>query len=402
MLNIFENPQFNESVKGDPIHTYHPQTKSFDYNDSVEIIIYQQDVFMELSEAVLVINGSFKEEADGDGVCTLTNNPAAFLFSELTYELNGKEVEKVRDPGITTTIRALLTYNTDETRALNIAGWSPFGEQVMLHADQFNFIIPLKFLFSMFADYNKALFGKHIFRLTRSLNDENCYVSRKADGSAGTKKAKITIDNIELKVKHILTSDAVKLELLPAISRDKPILIPFRKWELHELPFLGASNVGLWPIKTSSSIERPRYVIVAFQQKRRNNTAVDATRFDHINITDIKLQLNSDFYPFERMKIDFSKKQYAEVYMNMINFQKSFYHKQAPEPLLNYDQFKDYALYVFDCSRHSDSLKPTTVDIKLIIESSLPFPSETKAYAIIIHDTIIEYLPLSGIVKTLM
>lgn len=402
MLDIFTDPKFDESIKGEQLHTYHPQTKAFDYNDTVDILIYQQDVFMDMSEATLIVEGMFEEQTGGDGVCTLTNNPAAFMFSDITYELNGKEVEKVRDPGIVSTIRGLLTYNTDESRTLSIAGWNPTGDQVMIHAKRFSFTIPVKFLFSIFSDYRKAIFGKHLFRLTRALNDSNCYISKKADGSPGTKRAKITINNIELRVKHIFTSDAVKLRLLPEISKDRPILIAFRKWELHELPALGNSSKDLWSIKTASSVERPRYVVVAFQENRKNDPTKDIVKFDHINISDIRLQLNSELYPFERMKVDFGRRQYAEAYMNMINFQRSFYGKQNAESVISYDSFKDNALYVFDCSRHVDALKPTTVDIKLIIESTANFPATTKAYAIIIHDTLIEYHPLSGDVKYLM
>lgn len=402
MLDVFADPKYDESIRGEQIHTYHPQTKSFDYNDSCDIVIFQQDVFMDMSEAVLIVEGTFEEQTGGDGKCSLTNNPASFMFSDITYELNGKEVEKVRDPGIVSTVRGLLTYNTDESRALNIAGWTPFGNQVVVDNGRFSYIIPLKFLFSIFSDYKKVLLGRHLFRLTRALNDENCYVSKKADGTAGTKKAKITITNIELRVKHIFTNDAVKLRLLSEISKDKPILVAFRKWELHELPSLGSSNKDLWSVKTASSVERPRYVVVAFQTDRRNTIGKDSTQFDHINISDLRLQLNSELYPFERMKIDFTRNQYAEPFLNMLNFQKTFYGKPNAESIISYADFKKQTLYVFDCSRHVDALKPTTVDIKLIMESRQNFPANTKAYAIIIHDVMIEYRPLSGAVKYLM
>ena len=402
MLNIFENPQFDESIKGEQIHTYHPQTKSFDYNDTVDILIYQQDVFMDMSEAYLVIEGVFEQQSGGDGVCTLTNNPVPFMFSDITYELYAKEIEKIREPGIVSTIRGFLTYNTDQSRTLSIAGWNPFGDKAVVNANgRFSFNVPLKFLFSIFMDYKKLILGKHLIRLTRSLNDDNCYVCQKQDGTPGTKKARITITNIELKVKHVFPSDALKLRLLPQISKDRPILIPYRKWELNELPSLGASNKDLWSIKTASSVERPRFVIVAFQDNRRNDSTKDATLFDHINITDIKLQLNSEFYPFERMKIDFDKNFYAEPYINMVDFQRSFYGKDRSESIVSYDEFKKRALFVFDCSKHTDSIKPTTVDIKLIIESSVNFPATVKCYAIVIHDVIIEYYPLSGTVKNL-
>ncbi|KAJ8981580.1 hypothetical protein NQ317_002608 [Molorchus minor] len=65
--------------------------------------------------------------------------------------------------------------------------------------------------------------------------------------------------------------------------------------------------------------------------------------------------------------------------------------------MLNYEDFSSRALFVIDCSKKKDAIKSSTVDVKLEIESRNSFPPNTKAYCIIIHDRVMEYLALSGV-----
>lgn len=95
------------------------------------------------------------------------------------------------------------------------------------------------------------------------------------------------------------------------------------------------------------------------------------------------------------------EKQYAIAYRMYSSFQSSYY-ERTNEPLLSYDQFHDSALFVIDCSKQNESLKSTTVDIKLEMECKETFKEDYVAYCLIIHDNIIQYNPLTGIVKKII
>ena len=200
-LQIFHPVNVDESIARGEWHTYHPFTKSFNYSDEIEIVNNQQDVFMDISQAELYIEATFNEEnTDGKtGSCLLANNVGAFLFETITYELNGKEIEKVRDPGLTSTVKSMLCFNEHESRALDVAGWNwpPSGTPVKsLHdGTTFNLLIPLNFLLGVFAEYSSAIMGKQKLKLVRARNDDNCYVN-----STGNKKATITISSVELNI----------------------------------------------------------------------------------------------------------------------------------------------------------------------------------------------------------
>ncbi|CAG9818880.1 unnamed protein product [Phaedon cochleariae] len=177
--------------------------------------------------------------------------------------------------------------------------------------------------------------------------------------------AEITIESINLKVPHLTPNDDIKLQLLTRIKADEPMMIPFRRWELHELPALTqGSNIEIWSVKTCSALDSPRYVIVFFQTKKADNLHEDVTLFDNANIKSIRLALNSDYYPQERMLLDFSRDQYADAHFNYTEFNKSYHNCQEKRSLVNVAEFKSRPMFVIDCSRRYLGLKSSTVDIK--------------------------------------
>ncbi|CAG9825814.1 unnamed protein product [Phaedon cochleariae] len=264
--------------------------------------------------------------------------------------------------------------------------------------------IPLKHLLNIFNDYECVSYGKHSIRLVRAGNDNNCFkITETAVGTAVVPtKVQLEIENVELKVKRLFPNDQIKLQLLKAIKADTPILIPFRKWELHMLPSLttGATN-EIWAVKTSSFLESPRYVIVCFQTDHDlTKVNTDPTIFNHANITNITLTLNGESYPKEKMQLAFDKGAFPQAYFNYTQFGYSYKNTSLHTPLLGYPEFANkQPLFVIDCSRRDESVKSSTVDVKLEIEASQGFPANTRAYCIIVHDNIIEHLPLSEIIK---
>lgn len=397
-LQLFQDPHYDDSIVREEIRTYYPYVKSFGNNDEIEIAIYQQDALLLMSEAAITIEGTLTKNADGKGTIEFTNNAGAFLFDSISYELNGKEVDKVRDPGTVSLIKGYLCYEKGDS-SLSIGGWNyPKGQLVTYDPikSTFHLRIPLWHLLGFFHDYKRIVFGKQILRLIRARSDNNCF-KVSADDTIG----ELTITNIELKVKHVFLNDVVRLDLLTQINSDRPVLMPYRRWELHELPSLTSSTMKeIWSVKTCTNVESPRYVIVAFQTNRKEQKMKDVTYFDNIDISNIRLTLNSEYYPYEDMKLDFSSKKYHEAYHMYSQFAKLF--ASNNKPILDYADFNSRALFVIDCSKRNDSIKSSTLDVKLEIESRKTFPQNTKAYCIIIHDRVMEYLALSGVVRGIL
>lgn len=156
-----------------------------------------------------------------------------------------------------------------------------------------------------------------------------------------------------------------------------------------------------WSIKTASQLEKPRFVIFGLQTNRKHDAALSSSMFDHCKVTNLKLFLNSQYYPYDSLNLNFDEGKYSILYDMYANFRQSYYNS-AIDPLLNLKQFKDKApLFVIDCSRQNDSIKTGPVDVRLEIECSEEIPNNTSAYCLIINDRVFEYKPLSNIVRKL-
>ncbi len=118
--------------------------------------------------------------------------------------------------------------------------------------------------------------------------------------------------------------------------------------------------------------------------------------------TNVKLFLNSQYYPYSNLNLNIVQNQYAVLYDMYANFQSAYYGKD-PEPLLKRSDFiQKIPLIVIDCSKQNESLKNAPVDVRLELESRNNFPANTAAYCLIIHDRIIQYHSVGGEVKKLI
>ena len=83
------------------------------------------------------------------------------------------------------------------------------------------------------------------------------------------------------------------------------------------------------------------------------------------------------------------------------NFRGSYYNKN-PAPIVRKNDYKEkLPLMIIDCSKQNEILKSRSVDVRLEFEAQENFPTGTSAYALIIHDRIIEYNPMSSDVRKL-
>ena len=128
----------------------------------------------------------------------------------------------------------------------------------------------------------------------------------------------------------------------------------------------------------------------------------NSSEFDHCNLRDVKLFLNSQCYPYMNLNLNISRNQYAILYEMFANFQYTFYGKEK-EPLLTKSEFLLKApLIVVDCFKQNESLKSGPVDVRLELESENNFPAQTSAYCMSLHDRIVEYKPISNVVRKLV
>ena len=280
------------------------------------------------------------------------------------------------------------------------AGWLKdyANQSIVDNAGNFDVVIPLYTCIGFAEDYKKMVVKmKHELILTRSNNDTNAII-----GTGDQENVQVTLTKIEWLMPYLVLSDVKKVEYMKYIEKDPLITMGFRSWDLYEYPLLPATTDQVWTVKTSSQLEKPRFVILGFQTAKNNTRTANASHFDHCHIRNVKLFLNAQSYPYGNLNLDIEHNKFAVLFDMFKNFQSSYYEKETAETSLTRNQFIGNApLIIIDCSKQNEFSKYAPVDIRLEFEAAHDFPASTSAFCLILHDRIIQYRPLSGEIKKL-
>ncbi|XP_071632849.1 uncharacterized protein [Temnothorax longispinosus] len=273
----------------------------------------------------------------------MDNNCVAFMFDEIRYELNGVEIDRNRNVGIISSIKNFVSLTTERSRKLQNAGWIVINEYVgprsRTKIGDFNFCVPLNVLLGFCEDYKHVVINaRHELILIRSRTDANCIV-RKPERH---KNPTITLLKVQWRMPHVVLNDVNKLSLLRTLESGRYLSMGFRSWDLYAYSLLQTTNRHLWAVKSATQLEEPRYVIFALQTGKSNNLLKHASEFDDGNLTNVKLYLNSDFYPYDDMNLDFEKRRTAILYEMYAKFQKSYYGCERENAL----KFDALSLYI--------------------------------------------------------
>ncbi|XP_060855268.1 uncharacterized protein LOC132932943 [Metopolophium dirhodum] len=392
-------------------HSFTPYSSTpLSYNEEIRINVQNMDSYTLPCDSYIFIEVKINKPADAVGEVRFSNNELAFLFSEMRYEINGIEIQKLKSPGVASCLKAYCSYTPYDLNTLDNVAW----DSAMDSEDNKNFMtnnifsgcIPLKHVFGFCEDYKKILLNcNQQLILNRASTDlDAIHVVGEGATAAVDKKKKITIEltKVAWKMPIFRVSDKEKLKLLKVLDSRKTLLCAFRIWDLCEYPVLPRNTSHSWTVKSSSWLEKPRFVLFGLQTDRKKNIENDAGRFDLCQLKNLKVHLNSKVYPYEDFRADFKNNTTSILYKAYTDFQKSYYERDYCEPLLSKHIFQNYVpIVVVDLSYQNDNVKSSTVDLRIDFETDTVIPEKTSAYCLILHDQIITYNPFSGDVRKL-
>lgn len=404
---------YDDTITNIQYHSYNPFTNSFNYSDEIRIVIQNQDLYVLLHKSYIYIEGTVVVNAPAAAAAganqaainaanaareppNFVNNAAAFLFDEIRYELNGFQIDSCKNVGITSTLKGYISFTPHDVARMANASWNKESNTPAV-AGTINFCIPLKNIFGFAEDYQNILMNaKHELILLRSRNDTNALVG-------ANNISTITINKIQWHVPHVTVSDEQKLKLFQIIEKQLDVTLQYRSWELYEYPVLPTTDKHIWSVKASSQLNTPRFVVIGFQTNRNNQITADKSRFDHCQLNDLKVFLNSECYPYESVNANFTNHQIAVLYEMYARFQESYYHDRPAScsgPMLTLTEFRENApIIVIDCSHQNEILKKGIVDIRIEFQTRANIPANTAAYCLVLHDNIVSYNPYSNIVS---
>ncbi|XP_077259736.1 uncharacterized protein LOC143896062 [Temnothorax americanus] len=230
--------------------------------------------------------------------CAIVLCASEGFSDKIRYELDGVEIDHCRNVGITSTLKNYVTVSSDRSVILRNAGWEPHNNA----NGYFNFCVPLNLLLGFCKDYKRVVINaRHELILIQSRTDNNCLM-----GSLALEPT-VKLLKIQWRMPHVVLSEVNKLSMLRTLENGRYLSMGFRSWDLYKYPLLQNTTKHSWAIKTATQLEKPRYVVFALQTGRKNVMSADTSRFDDCKLTNVKLYLNSEVYPYDDLNLDFGK-----------------------------------------------------------------------------------------------
>uniref|UniRef100_A0A6P7H8D1 Uncharacterized protein LOC114348470 isoform X1 n=1 Tax=Diabrotica virgifera virgifera TaxID=50390 RepID=A0A6P7H8D1_DIAVI len=401
VLHVTGQPYNDTTIQEYQFHAYSPYIPGkLNYNDEIRIPIQDLDAYTLPSTSYLDIEGKLLTHDDKEPTkLKFINNAISFLFRELRYELNGVIIDSVREVGLVSTIKKYPSLNENESILFQNAGWFPKSgnEKIIVDAHgNFNVCIPLRLLSGFFEDFRRIIMNcKQELILIRSNDDVDAIVSIDE-----TERPKVEITKLQWNVAHVSPSMREQLRLNSIAHKNIELPIKFRSWQMIEYPSLNNATRHTWAVKTSTNIETPRHIIIAFQKGRKSKITKDMSKFEHNDLKNIKVFLNSERYPYNDLQIDFDTNKFAQIYEMFGSFQTSYYNLNLNQPIFNPQDFKTKTpLIHIDCSRQKEVIQNGSVVLRIEFETNTPSTTDVSAYCLILHEKEFTYNPLTKIVK---
>jgi hypothetical protein len=440
-LDITDPIIVDESIESYQFQDYTPQKHNLDDRSEIVIEINANDTYIIPSESRLIVEGQLRKNNQNHDAynaadeVSLVNNGIMFLFSNIIYSINEKEMERINNPGQTSSIMGYLSYADDYSKneglstcwykdttdnansskyqpspavpdaGIAVGGLTPrenpnYNEgfaarkRLLMSADprgSFQFSIPFKDIFG-FGEYDKVIWGvKHTLRLIRGATD-NLAIHK----VAGVDNGEVTISKLIWSVPH-LKMETVKLNELRSILENKetiPVAFSARTTQSTSVP-LNSTQFD-WRLSVPGGVEKPRWIIVAFQTDRNDNQQQNPSIFDNVSLSNAYIELNNQRYPSSEIITNFTRNSYSKLYNMFCDFRKEYYGFTSliGGTEVDFITYKSlFPIIVFDVRKQNERLKSGIVDMQLKFFFNVGVPVNTMVYSITISDRMFKFTP---------
>lgn len=414
ILNVSTLASQDDSIIRKDVYPYEPYTTSYGDSEEIRIAIQSQDSYLLPCESYLYLKVTATTVGTHDAADAevyFVNNFASFLFSDVRYEINGVEIDRLRNVGRASTMKLLLASRASQMNAYHSFCKSfetvsprssrPAGAaaDTAIPTKSYDIVIPLSVWFGFCDDYRKVVLNaRHVLILNRSRNTLDCVCGGGAVDAAA--RISLTIDKIQWKMPHVTLADPIKLKMLNYLSKNRKITVQYRSMDLVEHPALPQTTSHMWAVKTVQHLKRPRYVVLGLQTNRDSLHTANTSKFDICRVTSVRLHLNSQIYPYNLNDVIIGGGIFSELFNMYANIHSSYYNYSEAANLfhLKYGEYQTSPVFAFDTTHADESLISTSVDIKIEIKTSVNIPVGTAAYCLIIYDNEFVYSPIDSIV----
>ena len=254
----------------------------------------------------------------------------------------------------------LLTSTNDEyesgfVRNIDNRNSQLKGDHVAAERGHKYMMVKMRDLFGFVNDLEKIIYGLGFkLILKRNNNDRAPYRINVKTGVVAN-DANIEIRDISRCVPSIDPSNDNRIIVQKGLIKKNNVDFSYyeRKTFYKNVP--NATNF-LFDLGMESGMERPQYIIIGFENNNGNEQTHDASTFHIMNVTECYCKIGSEFYPEDRMKLNYGTNNYNEAFKEIVSFNKDY--NGLPhniKPYKNHRTFKSsYRIYLFDIRRAAD------------------------------------------------
>ena len=144
-----------------------------------------------------------------------------------------------------------------------------------------------------------------------------------------------------------------------------------------------------WRLSVKTAPEKPRFIIVGFQTANDGHQTKNPSTFDHVNLSNAYVMLNSDRYPAVDYNLSFSNQKFSRVHRDAALFGVKFFGMDeliTQSNITSSDYKTLYSLFTFDVWKQKEKLKSFVVDMQIKANFTENVPANTKAFALVISD----------------
>lgn len=352
------------------------------------------------------ITGKLVKKIDGSdyaggSTIKLADNFAAFLFNRIEVRKHNTLIDVVEHPGITSTIKGLVSYSQSQRHTLYSSGFvSSFTG-----GGKFEAYGTMGHLGLGFFDSLRYPMFKGGFEITfiRAEDDDAIYHWKGAEaGATEPADGKVVIESFTLRVPLVEYAPTSKIQLidsLKSLSDGDKLVYKYFQWQCIEHKGVTGSTFSFDITNLYRNIFNPQFIIIGLQTDRGNNQKKNPSGFDHCNVKNAVVRINREMYPQELQNMDITNSKHMILYDMYQNFRRSKFGDDDVH--LSLDQFiKLYPLIVIDTSLHPVLNDRSKNDIQIDLDfSSAITGTNTVAYVVVVSPTKFSYDITRNLIK---
>ena len=123
---------------------------------------------------------------------------------------------------------------------------------------------------------------------------------------------------------HVIPTDAEKFSIYKTIESKVKVPVAYRTRQCHMLS-VPESTSFTWRLSVKAASEKPRFIIIDFQTAKDGDQTKNPSTFDHVNLRNDYVMLNSDRFPAVDYNLSFANQTFSRVYGDAASFGVNFF-----------------------------------------------------------------------------